>query len=46
MKFVTISTGLPFGNGQVEILNYTVISLISKTSKDEPNKWFKYISKV
>lgn len=46
IKHVAITTILLNANGQEERLNFTVISVISKMSKGEPNKWFKHVSKV
>lgn len=46
IKHSPITTGLPRANGQVERLNSIVISVISKLSSKEPNKWFKYVPKV
>lgn len=38
---MTITNGLPRINGQAEILNSTVISVISKWSKDD--LWFEFM---
>ncbi|GFT93159.1 retrovirus-related Pol polyprotein from transposon 297 [Trichonephila clavipes] len=38
-----ITTGLPRANGQVESINRTIIPVLSKTSEDNPTKWFKHM---
>ncbi|GFS50768.1 retrovirus-related Pol polyprotein from transposon 297 [Trichonephila inaurata madagascariensis] len=40
-----ITTGLPRANvcGQVERINRTIISVLSKMSEDDPTKWFKHV---
>ncbi|GFY56638.1 retrovirus-related Pol polyprotein from transposon 297 [Trichonephila inaurata madagascariensis] len=38
-----ITTGLPRANGQVECINRTIISVLSKMSEDDPTKWFKHV---
>ncbi|GBM92190.1 Transposon Tf2-8 polyprotein [Araneus ventricosus] len=43
---LSVTTGLPRANGQVERLNSTVIAVISKLSKDDPTKWFKFVPKL
>ncbi|GFY40310.1 transposon Tf2-6 polyprotein [Trichonephila inaurata madagascariensis] len=35
--------GLPRANGQVERINRTIISVLSKISEDDPTKWFKHV---
>ncbi|XP_035220759.1 uncharacterized protein LOC118193740, partial [Stegodyphus dumicola] len=41
-----ITTGLPRANGQVERLNSTIISVISKLAIDDPTKWYKHVNDV
>jgi len=41
-----ITTGVPRANGQVERLNATIVSVLSKLSLDEPSKWYKFVSQV
>ncbi|GBM13881.1 Pro-Pol polyprotein [Araneus ventricosus] len=43
IQHLSVTTGLPRANGQVERLNSTIIAVISKLSKDEPTKWFKFV---
>lgn len=43
---ITITTGVPRGNGQVERMNRTIIPVFAKLSADEPTKWFKYTDRV
>ncbi|GFY79048.1 retrovirus-related Pol polyprotein from transposon 297 [Trichonephila inaurata madagascariensis] len=40
-----ITSGLPRANvcGQVERINRTIISVLSKMSEDDPTKWFKHV---
>ncbi|GFY63546.1 retrovirus-related Pol polyprotein from transposon 297 [Trichonephila inaurata madagascariensis] len=40
-----ITTGLPRANvcGQVERINRTIISVLSKMSEEDPTKWFKHV---
>ena len=40
---ITITTWLPCANGQVEHLNSTLTSVLSKLSHNAPDKWFKHI---
>ncbi|GBO14518.1 hypothetical protein AVEN_151925-1, partial [Araneus ventricosus] len=42
IQHLSVTTGLPRANGQVERLNSTAIAVISKLSKDDPTKWFKF----
>ncbi|XP_071035394.1 uncharacterized protein [Parasteatoda tepidariorum] len=41
-----ITTGLPRANGQIENLNSTIISIISKLSIEDPNKWYTNVKDV
>ena len=43
---MTITTGLPRANGQVERLNKAIISIFSKLSIEEPAKWYKHVDKL
>ncbi|XP_071043035.1 uncharacterized protein [Parasteatoda tepidariorum] len=43
---VTITTGQPRGNGQVEKFYATIILVITKLSLDNPSKWFKHVPTV
>ncbi|GBM28379.1 Transposon Tf2-9 polyprotein [Araneus ventricosus] len=45
-QHLSVTTGLPRANVQVERLNSTVIAVISKLSKDDPTKWFKFVPEL
>ncbi|GFT76911.1 transposon Ty3-I Gag-Pol polyprotein [Trichonephila clavipes] len=40
---ISITTGLPRSNGQIEKQNSTIISVLSKLSVDDPEKWYSHI---
>ncbi|GBM66221.1 Transposon Ty3-I Gag-Pol polyprotein [Araneus ventricosus] len=46
IQHLSVTTSLPRANGQVERLNSTVIAVISKLSKDDPTKWFKFVPEL
>jgi len=46
IKHHPITTGLPRANGQVERLNTTIMTVLSKLSIDDPRQWFKFVSSV
>ncbi|GBL80741.1 Pro-Pol polyprotein [Araneus ventricosus] len=46
IQHLSVTTGLPRFNGQVKRLNSTVIAVISKLSKDDPKKWFKFVPEL
>lgn len=46
IEHIMITTGVPRGNGQVERIQGTVIPVLSKLSKEDPSKWYKYVSAV
>lgn len=43
---VTITTGVPRGNGQIERIHRIVIPVLTKLSLDDPTKWYKHLDKV
>lgn len=43
IQHLLITTGVPRGNGQVERLNRTLISLLTKLSAPKPEEWFKFL---
>jgi len=45
IRHLTITTGLPRANGQVERLNRAIIAILSKLSID-PTKWYKHVGKL
>lgn len=46
IQHITITTGVPRGNGQVERINRIIIPILTKLSLDDPNKWWKYVDRV
>lgn len=46
VQHITVTTGVPRGNGQVERMNRTIISVLTKLSINEPEKWYKYVDRV
>ncbi|XP_011688295.1 PREDICTED: uncharacterized protein LOC105450242 [Wasmannia auropunctata] len=46
IKHLTITTGLPRANGQVERLNRTIISVLSKLTIEDPTKWYRHVGKL
>lgn len=43
IEHVTITTGMPRSNGQVERINRILITLLSKLSAPHPGDWYKYL---
>lgn len=43
---MTITTGVPHGNGQIERVNRTMISVLTKLGIDDLPKWYKYLNRV
>lgn len=46
IQHISITTGVPRGNGQVERLNRTIISVLTKMTIDDPFKWYKHVPKL
>ncbi|XP_011054535.1 PREDICTED: uncharacterized protein LOC105146151 [Acromyrmex echinatior] len=46
IEHVTVTTGLPRANGQVERLNRAIILILCKLSIEEPAKWYKHVDKL
>ncbi|GBO02052.1 Pro-Pol polyprotein [Araneus ventricosus] len=46
IQHLSVATGLPRANGQVERLNSTIIAVIFKLSKVDPTKWFKFVPEL
>lgn len=46
IQHLTITTGLPRANGQVERLNSIIISVLSKLSVKDPTKWYAHVAEV
>ncbi|GFU26089.1 hypothetical protein TNCV_5105471 [Trichonephila clavipes] len=40
---ISITTGLPRSNGQIEKQNSTIIAVLSKLSVDDPEKWYFHV---
>ncbi|GFV43082.1 hypothetical protein TNCV_5027721 [Trichonephila clavipes] len=40
---ISITTGLPRSNGQIEKQNSTIIAVLSKLSVDDPEKWYSHM---
>lgn len=40
------TTGVARGNGQIERVNRSILSIVAKLSADDPTKWFKYVPQV
>ncbi|GFS80609.1 hypothetical protein TNCV_3870301 [Trichonephila clavipes] len=40
---ISITTGLPRSNGQIEKQNSTIISVLSKLTVDDPEKWYSHV---
>lgn len=46
IEHITITTGVPRGNGQVERIHRTLIAVLTKLSIEKPMQWYKLISRV
>lgn len=46
IEHVKITTGVPRGNGQVERVHRTIISVLTKLSVEKPTLWYKLVSRV
>lgn len=42
IELIHITTGVPRGNGQVERVNSTIISVLTELSLENPEKWFQH----
>ncbi|GFW90278.1 transposon Ty3-I Gag-Pol polyprotein [Trichonephila clavipes] len=40
---ISITTGLPKSDGQIEKQNSTIIAVLSKLSLDDPEKWYSHV---
>ncbi|GFV09324.1 transposon Tf2-9 polyprotein [Trichonephila clavipes] len=43
---LSITTGIPRGNGQIERIHSSLIPILSKLSIDDASKWFKFVPAV
>ncbi|GBM02982.1 Pro-Pol polyprotein [Araneus ventricosus] len=46
IKHHAITTGQPRANGQIERINQTIVSVLSKLSLENPNKWYKFTNEL
>ena len=46
IEHISIMTGIPRGNVQVERLQTTTIPILSKLSINDPNKWYKHVEAI
>lgn len=46
IQHITITTGVPRGNGQVERIHRIIISVLTKLCIEEPSHWYKQVSRV
>ena len=46
IEHITITTGIPRGNGQVERMNQIIISVLTKMCIEESSQWYKHVSKL
>ncbi|GFY26198.1 transposon Tf2-9 polyprotein [Trichonephila clavipes] len=46
IQHLQIATGVPRGNGQVERIDRTLISVLTKLSLDDSTKWYKYVDRL
>lgn len=46
IEHVTITTGVPRGNGQAERINKIIIPTLTKLSLDNPSRWYRHVPKL
>lgn len=46
IEHVTVTTGVPRGNGQVERINKIIISVLTKLSLGKPERWYRYVYRL
>lgn len=46
IEHLSITTGVPRGNGQCERLNAVVINSLAKMSVEDPKLWYKHVAKL
>ena len=46
IEHFTITTGIPRANGQVERINRTIISVLTKLSIEKPDHWYKHVDQL
>lgn len=46
IQHITITTGVPRGNGQVERLHRTILAILTKLCIESPSLWYRHVSSV
>ncbi|GFT13506.1 hypothetical protein TNCV_3829931 [Trichonephila clavipes] len=46
IQHLSITTGIPRGNGQIERIHSSLIPILSKLSIDDASKWYKFVPAV
>ena len=46
IRLIKVTTGIPRGNGQIERINRIIIPVLTKLSLDDPEKWYKHVTKL
>lgn len=46
IELITITTGTPRGNGQIERQNACIISILTKLAVNDPKKWYRQVPHV
>lgn len=46
IEHITITTGVPRGNGQAERINRIIIPILTKLALDHPDRWYRYVDEV
>ncbi|GFW89041.1 blastopia polyprotein [Trichonephila clavipes] len=46
IQHLSITTGIPRGNGQIERIHSSLIPILSKLSIVDPSKWYKFVPAV
>lgn len=46
IQHITITTGVPRGNGQIERIHNIIIPVLTRMSVNDPLKWYKHTSKL
>lgn len=46
IEHITLTAGVPHGNGQVERINRIIIPILTKLALDNPDRWYRYVNQV
>lgn len=46
IEHIAITTGIPRGNGQIERVNTSIISILTKLCQQTPKNWYKHLNEV